>query len=103
MLQGHDPIFSCAINLPQRVAASRCPGLIPRRLVKRGVSFRVTVKISQTQAKVVIGLAVIRVRVAACEPFDGLAKMLFRPGKFTPAQMPPTEGVVAAGVARVAA
>src|ERR1035438_2914056 len=103
MFKRGTPMVATAVNFRERVEAGGGPRLVPRCLVKRGVSFVIAAKITQCQAEMIKRFAVLRIGVSPREAGDGLAEKFFSGGKFTAAQMPKPHRVVAARIERVAA
>src|ERR1017187_5617923 len=102
MFQRSRPFFLRTINFRQRMETRRHPRLIPSRLVKRIVSFAVTLEKAEAQAEIVERFAIHRIGIAAREPADGVAKQFFRFREFTAFEMPQAERVVAAGIQWIA-
>ena len=118
VFQGRTPRAAAAVHFGQRMISGRLPGVIPRRLVKRGVTFAEkrffanflelgtaldVQPIAQAKAQVVVRFSVIRVWVAQRESLDRRTKAAFGLGEFSAAEMPEPQGVVAARIAGIAA
>src|SRR6185295_130223 len=103
MLQRVRPGVPSAINFSKGMVTRGSPSLIPSRFVKRLVSVLFTALISEAQAQVVIGFAIVRVRVASRQSFDGFSKVCFGFCELTAAKMPQPQRIVAAGIERIAA
>ena len=103
MIQSGGPVGFFGIQFGQRMEAGGLPGLIPRGFVEGGVGFGSAILKTQAEAEIVVGFAVVGIRIAAGQPFDGLAEVFFGGDEFTAPEMPEAEGIVATGVQRVAA
>ena len=94
-------MLSTTVDFRQRMVSGGLPGLIPAGFVKGVVGFGVTAKMTQAQAEMVVGFAVVRISVAPREPGNRFAKEWLRGGKFTAFEVPQTHRVVAARIQRV--
>ena len=77
MIQSGGPLGFCGIQFGQRMEAGGLPGLIPRGFVEGGVGFGSAILKTQAEAEIVVGFAVVGIRIAAGQPFDGLAEVFF--------------------------
>src|SRR5216684_6249614 len=102
MIERGNPILSNAINLRQSMVTGAGAGLVPCRFVEGIVSLIITVQAAKTKAQIVIGFAIVRIRVAPRQAFDGSPKVIFARAKFAAAQVRQPEGVVAPRVERIA-
>ena len=102
-VEGRGELARACRDRRQGVVGRAAPCPIPGRLREGGASLEVAALKVEAQAEVVEGLAVARVGIAPRQGCDRRAEMALRVGEPTLVQRAEAEGVVAAGIACVAA
>ena len=98
MIERCIPIPARTVNFRQGMVTGSGPSLIPRRFVEGRISVVITLEVAQAQAKVIVGFAIVRIRIASRQSFDSSTKVRFGFREFTMAEMPQAHRIVAAGV-----
>src|SRR5882672_5369728 len=100
MIERRGPVPSRTVNFRQGMVTRAGPGLVPRRFVERCISLVIAVEVAQTQTQVVAGFAIVWIRIASRQTFNGFSEVRFGLPELTTPQMPQAHGIVASGVER---
>ena len=88
MIERCIPIPARTANFRQGMVTGSGPSLIPRRFVEGRISVVITLEVAQAQAKVIVGFAIVRIRIASRQSFDSSTKVRFGFRKLASAKMP---------------
>ena len=96
------PVLFARIQLREGAMGGPAPCSIPSRFVEGSVRIFIAPLVSESESELIVGLAVIRVWIAAGEPGDRATQVLFGLPELAALQAPHSQGSVAARIAGIA-